>query len=179
MDPSIVQSQQNIVEADTAPGAFGESLSGRQPAIRPLVSTTCPRSFIPHTFSVAIDAADIDFMGHVNNASYLKWVQDAVVSHWQRFAPADAVATHLWVALKHEITYRKPTFLDDDVIATVLLEKVLGARAFYETIIKRGEEVVAEVKSSWCCLDAQTLRPARLAANVIEQFFRKDVEAVA
>ncbi|MDQ2891565.1 MAG: acyl-CoA thioesterase [Pseudomonadota bacterium] len=111
-------------------------------------------------------------MGHVNNASYLKWVQEAVVSHWQRLAPADAVAEHLWVALKHEITYRKPTFLDDEVIATVLLEKVQGARAFYETIIKRGEEVLAEVKSSWCCLDAETLRPARLAQSVVDRFFR-------
>ncbi|GGA48274.1 acyl-CoA thioesterase [Sphingomonas psychrolutea] len=130
--------------------------------------------FASHIFQVAIDAADIDFMGHVNNASYLKWVQDAVVSHWQRFAPADAVASHAWVALRHEITYRKPTFLDDEVIATVLLEKVQGARAFYETIIKRGEEVLAEVKSSWCCLDATTLRPARLAQGVIDKFFAKD-----
>jgi acyl-CoA thioester hydrolase len=130
--------------------------------------------FASHIFQVAIDAADIDFMGHVNNASYLKWVQDAVVSHWQRFAPAEAVASHAWVALKHEITYRKPTFLDDEVIATVLLEKVQGARAFYETIIKRGEEVLAEVKSSWCCLDATTLRPARLAQGVIDKFFAKD-----
>ena len=89
-------------------------------------------------------------------------------------ARAEAVAAHLWVALKHEITYRKPTFLDDDVIATVLLEKVQGARAFYETVIRRGEEVLAEVKSSWCCLDAQTLRPARLATSVIERFFPKD-----
>ncbi|MES2055001.1 MAG: thioesterase family protein [Pseudomonadota bacterium] len=129
---------------------------------------------IPHQYSVGIDPADIDFMGHVNNASYLKWVQDAVVNHWQRFAPADAVAAHLWVALKHEITYRKPTFLDDEVIATVLLEKVQGARAFYQTIIKRGEEVLAEVQSSWCCLDAKTLRPARIAESISELFFHKD-----
>ena len=127
---------------------------------------------IPHYHPIGIDPADIDFMGHVNNASYLKWVQEAVVSHWQRLAPADAVAGHLWVALKHEITYRKPTFLDDEVIATVLLEKVQGARAFYETIIKRGEEVLAEVKSSWCCLDAETLRPARLARDIVERFFQ-------
>ena len=86
--------------------------------------------------------------------------------------PADAVAAHLWVALKHEITYRKPTFLGDDVIATVLLEKVQGARAFYDTVIRRGEEVVAEVKSSWCCLDAETLRPARLARDIVERFFQ-------
>ena len=129
---------------------------------------------IPHRHPIGIDPADIDFMGHVNNASYLKWVQEAVVSHWQRLAPADAVATHLWVALRHEIIYRKPTFLDDDVIATVLLEKVQGARAFYETVIRRGEEVLAEVKSSWCCLDAETLRPARLAQSVIDRFFPND-----
>ena len=130
--------------------------------------------YASHSYVIAIDAADIDFMGHVNNASYLKWVQEAVINHWQRFAPADAVAAHLWVALKHEITYRKPTFLEDDVIATVLLEKVQGARAFYETIIKRGEVVLAEVKSSWCCVDAETLRPARIAQNVIERFFKAD-----
>lgn len=129
---------------------------------------------IPHAYPIGIDPADIDFMGHVNNASYLKWVQAAVVDHWQCLAPVEAVASHLWVALKHEITYRKPTFLEDEVIATVLLEKVQGARAFYQTIIRRGEEVLAEVKSSWCCLDAETLRPARLASSVIDRFFSKD-----
>ena len=126
---------------------------------------------LPHLYTVPVDAADIDFMGHVNNASYLKWVQDAVIDHWQSLAPADAVAAHLWVALKHEITYRRPTFLGDEVIATVLLEKIHGARASYETVIRRGEEILAEVKSSWCCVDATTLRPARLAREVIAKFF--------
>lgn len=124
----------------------------------------------PHTFAIAVDPADIDFMGHVNNASYLKWVQDAVIDHWRSLAPAEAVAQHLWVALKHEITYLRPTFLDDDVVATVLLERFQGARAFYETVIRRGEEVLAEVKSSWCCIDADTMRPTRLARDIVARF---------
>lgn len=123
-----------------------------------------------HQHPIAISPDDIDFMGHVNNARYLNWVQDAVVDHWRRFAPAEEVAAKLWVALKHEITYRKPAFLDDEVIATVVLEKVEGARAFYATMIKRGEDVLAEVKSSWCCIDARTRRPARIAADVIARF---------
>lgn len=125
----------------------------------------------PHSFAIAVDPSDIDFMGHVNNASYLKWVQDAVIDHWRSLAPAEAVAAHLWVALKHEITYLRPTFLDDTVVATVLLEKFHGARAFYETVIRRGEDVLAEVKSSWCCIDAETLRPTRLARDVVARFF--------
>ncbi|RZI76417.1 MAG: acyl-CoA thioesterase [Pseudomonas sp.] len=128
---------------------------------------------IPHRYAIPIDPADIDFMGHVNNASYLKWVQDAVIDHWRSLAPPEAVAQHLWVALKHEITYRRPTFFGDDVIATVLLEKVQGARAFYETVIRRGEDVLAEVRSSWCCLDAQTLRPSRLARDIVDRFLPK------
>lgn len=119
---------------------------------------------------IAIAPADIDHMGHVNNAVYLTWVQDAVVQYWEKVAPSDAVARHLWVALKHEITYRRPTFLDDVVVADVLAEQVQGARAFFTTVLKRGEEVLAEVKSCWCCLDADTLRPARLARDVAERF---------
>jgi len=126
---------------------------------------------LSHRYPIGIEPADIDFMGHVNNASYLKWVQAAVLSHWQRLAPADAVAEHLWVALKHEITYRRPAFLDDEVIATVILDRVQGASAFYDTVIRRGEEILAEVKSRWCCLDAETLKPRRLTSQVIERFF--------
>ena len=119
---------------------------------------------------IAISEEDIDHMGHVNNSVYLKWVQDAVVDYWQTIAPREAVANHLWVALKHEITYRKPTFLDDSVFAEVIAEKVHGTRAFFTTIVRRGEEVLAEVKSCWCCLDAMTQRPTRLAKDVISRF---------
>ena len=119
---------------------------------------------------IAIDQTDIDHMGHVNNAVYLKWVQEAVIDYWRSVAPPDAVARHLWVALKHEITYRKPTFLQDAVVAEVIAEKVEGARAFFHTVLKRGEDVLSEIQSCWCCLDAASLRPARLARDVIGRF---------
>ena len=120
--------------------------------------------------TIAIEPADIDHMGHVNNSVYLKWVQDAVVDYWQSVAPADAVASHLWVALKHEISYLKPTFLQDNVVAEVIAEKVEGARAYFTTVVRRGQDVLSEVKSTWCCLDSASLRPVRLARDVISRF---------
>ena len=125
----------------------------------------------PFRFPITVTPDDIDFMGHVNNARYLNWVQDAVLAHWNRLAPAEDVASKAWVALKHEITYRKPAFLEDDVIASTVLERYNGARAFYRTVIKRGEDVLAEVQSSWCCIDAKTLRPARIGEHLREVFF--------
>ena len=119
---------------------------------------------------VAIQPDDIDHMGHVNNAVYLKWVQEAVVDYWSSVAPPSAVAQHLWVALKHEITYLRPTFLQDNVVAEVIAEKVDGARAFFRTILRRGDEVLSEISSCWCCLDAATKRPARLARDIVGRF---------
>jgi acyl-CoA thioester hydrolase len=128
----------------------------------------------PYTHQINILPDDIDFMGHVNNARYLGWVQDAVLSHWRNIAPADAVASRAWVALKHEITYRKPAFLEDQVIARTVLESTKGARAFYHTVIERGEEVLAEISSSWCCIDAKTLRPAKIGEEIAKIFFPRD-----
>ena len=119
---------------------------------------------------VAIQPADIDHMGHVNNAVYLKWVQEAVIDYWSSVAPPDAVGRHLWVALKHEISYLRPTFLQDTVVAEVIAERVEGARAFFRTVLRRGDEVLSEIQSCWCCLDAATQRPARLAREIVGRF---------
>ena len=124
---------------------------------------------------VAILPDDIDQMGHVNNAVYLKWVQEAVVDYWRSVAPPEAVAQHLWVALKHEITFLRPTFLQDVVVAEVIADKVEGARAMFTTVVRRGEDVLSEIKSSWCCLDAVTKRPARLARDVVGRFLPPSV----
>jgi acyl-CoA thioester hydrolase len=121
-------------------------------------------------FPIGVRPDDIDHMGHVNNSVYLSWVQDAVVKFWESVAPADAVTRHLWVALQHQITYRRPAFLEDNVVANVVAEGVAGARAMFTTVIKRGEEVLAEVQSTWCCLDASTQRPARLARDIVARF---------
>ena len=124
-----------------------------------------------HTMPIRIVPEDIDFMGHVNNARYLGWVQDVVLAHWQKLAPAEEVASKAWVAMKHEITYRKPAFLADDIVARTVLEKIAGARAFYNTVIARGEDVLAEVQSMWCCIDTTSLRPSRIDRDVAAECF--------
>nr|WP_313442405.1 thioesterase family protein [Novosphingobium sp.] len=124
-----------------------------------------------HDFPLTIHIDDIDFMGHVNNSIYLKWVQLAVIDHWQRVASPDAIATYLWIALRHEITYRKPAILSDRLTANVVLQQVRRESAFYETAIRRGSDVIAEVKSRWCCIDAVSRCPVRVPAPVMACFF--------
>ena len=44
----------------------------------------------------------------------------------------------------------------------------------FRTVLRRGEEVLSEIHSSWCCLDAASLRPARLAREVVGRFLPTD-----
>ncbi|MGH9439780.1 MAG: acyl-CoA thioesterase, partial [Terriglobia bacterium] len=66
---------------------------------------------------ISVSAADIDQIGHVNNVSYLRWVQDAAVAHWRAAAPAADQEKLLWVVLRHEIDYKQPAFLGDQLTA--------------------------------------------------------------
>ena len=131
-----------------------------------------------HLFEVTIRPDDIDHMNHVNNAVYLRWVQDAVVDYWVATAPPEAVAKHLWVALRHCIDYRRPAFLGDRIFAEVVTDRVAGPRAFFRTCFRREHLVLAEVQSIWCCLDASSGRPSRLAAEVAGRFLGQSAQAV-
>ncbi len=126
----------------------------------------------PPTFQyrIAITPGDIDGMGHVNNAVYLRWVQEAVVRYWQHISSLDTQEELLWVALKHEIVYRMPLFLKDEVDALVTATGTRGSRASFSTMFRRGEEIAAEVRSSWCCVDAVTRRPRRIAHDIVRRF---------
>ncbi len=127
-------------------------------------------------FPIEVQADDIDHMGHVNNAVYLKWVQEAVVSHWQSFAPLEAVERYLWIARGHEIRYHRPGFLGDSIAASLRIESVKGATAAYRTLIEAQGRVLAEVKSFWCCIDAVTRRPIRIPEALSKLFLGEPVE---
>ena len=66
---------------------------------------------------ITIDPGDIDQMGHVNNVVYLRWVQDVAVAHWLAAAPTVDLDKLLWVVIRHEIDYKQPAFLGDEIIA--------------------------------------------------------------
>ena len=128
---------------------------------------------------IEITTQDIDAMGHVNNAVYLQWVQEAVVRYWQHRSPPQAQTELLWVALKHVIVYRLPLFLEDQVEAHVMATATRGTRASFTTLFKRGDNLVAEARSSWCCVDATTRRPRRIASDIARAFLPNVGRSVA
>ena len=108
--------------------------------------------------SLLIDVrdADIDQFGHVNNSVYLRWIEQVVHDHWRQIAPPEEFSALRWVAVRHEIDYRRPAFAGDRLQALTRLSSVKRARAWYRTSILRDDVTLAEALSCWCCIDAAT-----------------------
>lgn len=135
---------------------------------------------IASELKIEVRADDIDHMGHVNNAVYLVWVQAVVMRHWEHLATRELFASRLWIARRHVITYRRPAYLGDDVVASTTTKGYRGMQAMFRTVIRRGCEVLAEIDSTWVCLDAVSLRPARIDGAFASAFLagsRNDVSS--
>lgn len=121
---------------------------------------------------LAPSPADFDELGHVNNAIYLRWAQEIAVRHWSLVATEAMKRRWLWVVLRHEIDYRDPILPGDDVIARTWLGAADGPRFDrYVDLRKPGaQRAAAAVRSTWVLIDAETRRPKRVGADILEAF---------
>jgi acyl-CoA thioester hydrolase len=120
--------------------------------------------------SIAVLERDIDHMGHVNNAVYVQWVQMATQSFWESRASPQMLEETLWIALRHEVDYRRPTLLGDRIHVTLRLISLSSARAVLEYLIHRENQQVARLVSTWCCIDAVSRRPKRISDTIYDTF---------
>ena len=58
------------------------------------------------TMTITASSGDIDELGHVNNAVWVRWIQDIATAHWDAVAPPEHRAAYVWVVTRHEIDYR-------------------------------------------------------------------------
>ncbi len=114
----------------------------------------------------------IDANGHVNNVVYVGWLQDAGTAHWNARFDADTRARWSWVALHHEIEYLRGIEPGaTGIVARTWVGDPQGPRFNrYVRIEDAGGRLCAQGVSEWCLVDAATLRPHRIAGDMIAPF---------
>ena len=91
-------------------------------------------------FKVQVRFADIDVMGHVNNAIYLSYFENARMHYFKQMLDRD------WdwnedgiILLQNEVNYLRPVLLIDEPEITINVEKI-GNKSFalsYELIVNK------------------------------------------
>jgi len=125
------------------------------------------------TFDVT--AEDIDALGHVNNISYVRWIQDIAGAHSSAvgldFASYGRMGG-IFVVTRHEIDYLRPVLRGDVVEACTWVGSVMAAKCVRHTELRRrgADDVVAKAHTVWGFVDVKTGRPTRIPGEVKEAF---------
>ena len=116
--------------------------------------------------------ADIDELGHVNNAVWVKWIQDIAVAHWETVATAEQQTAYIWVVTRHEIDYRGNVGPGETVTGeTWVPDPPRGARFDrYVRFTGADGRVKVEAVSTWALIDRATGRLLRVRPELAAPF---------
>src|SRR5467141_277379 len=142
--------------------------------------------------SVLLD--EIDEQNNVNNTVYLRWIQDVATAPWKTLASAESQAVIGWIVLRHEIDYKMPAMLGDEMVLRTWVGKAsrLKVERFTEIRRKSGRsntessggdidpppdgfavannQVLAQARTLWVPIDVRTGKPTRVSADVRARF---------
>lgn len=122
-----------------------------------------------------VEWRDIDGLHHVNNASYLSYVEECNIQ---------AAAAHGWpasrileegigiVARRYRIEYLLPAVMGDEIEVTTFVSDVRRSTAVRHNTISRVSDgaLLARVYTLWVWVDLATGRPMRIPAHFLADF---------
>jgi acyl-CoA thioester hydrolase len=131
------------------------------------------------TMGFTADAEHIDELGHVNNAVWVRWMEEIATAHWQADGRPQDVERYAWVVTRHEIDYRGNVTAGAEVTAvTEIREPPTGARFDRHVTFSdaAGRELV-RARTTWAMIDRATGRLMRVPADVAEPFLPDQASA--
>ena len=118
---------------------------------------------------------EMDALGHVNNAVYLHYLEDAGWQHsnhlgmtWERYNELGGI----FVLRRIEIDYLRPAVAGDPLEIATWVHEMHGPRAVRKYQITHAEtrQVLLRATGLWAWIDRATERPRRIPAAIFAIF---------
>jgi acyl-CoA thioester hydrolase len=119
---------------------------------------------------------ECDAYGHVNNANYLRYMQeaafDASAAAGYPFSRYEEMGS-LWLVYETEIEYLNPLRYGDVVTVRTWVENFRRSRSRRRYDLRNADtgEMVARGSTDWVYIDSQSQRPVRIPQEMREAFF--------
>jgi acyl-CoA thioester hydrolase len=130
----------------------------------------------PFTLELVVRAADIDGLGHTNNAVYATWCEQVAWAHSNALGLDLACYQRLnraMVISRSEYDYLQASYLGDRIVAATWIVdwdgKLTMERRFQ--LVRCGDEVtLLRGKMKFACVDLATGRPRRMPQEFIDGY---------
>jgi acyl-CoA thioester hydrolase len=115
---------------------------------------------------------EIDELGHVNNAAWVRWIQDMATAHWDAVADPAHDEAYVWVVIRHEIDYLRAVGPGETVTGRTWVGGPPRGAMFDRHVEFLGADGKPRVKAktTWAILDRATGRPLRVPKEVAAPF---------
>lgn len=118
---------------------------------------------------------EMDALGHVNNAVYQHYLEQAAIEHSEflgfghkRYEQLGGV----FVMRRIEIEYLRPAVAGDTLEVTTWLQQVRGPRAIrrYEIRQEGEEQLLVTAEALWVWVDTKAMRPRAIPPLIVDAF---------
>ena len=125
-----------------------------------------------HEYTLVIPAEAIDANRHANNVEYVRWMQEAAISHADAAGGTTATraAGASWVVRSHHVEYLRPVFADETVTLQTWVSTLRKTSSLRKYRFVRGSELIARGETMWVFVDASTGRPRAIPEGVLSVF---------
>lgn len=125
-----------------------------------------------YTTQIIVKPEHLDHLQHVNNVQYVSWVQDIAIDHWVKATTKEIDTNYFWVLLQHNITYKKPAFLNDEIIIKTFILKSGGVKSIrcVEFYNKKTNILLVRSETTWCLINRETNKPSRITDEITACF---------
>lgn len=116
---------------------------------------------------------DIDELGHVNNAVWVRWIQDVATAHWRSAADPAHQDAYIWVVSRHEIDYLRAVLEGETVTARTWIDpEIKGARSTrHMEFVGEDSKIRVSASTRWAIIDVESGRPIRIPPAILAPFF--------
>jgi acyl-CoA thioester hydrolase len=123
-----------------------------------------------HRLPILVSTAEIDANGHVNNVEYVRWMQEAAMSHSDSAGctVATKAAAASWVVRSHHVEYLLPTFAGDRLMILTWVSTLRRASSLRKYLFRRQSDhaVVARGETNWIFVHHRSGRPKSIPTEV-------------
>ena len=126
-----------------------------------------------YTKTIIIPKNAIDENGHVNNVTYVQWMQDIAIEHYASIGGIEAQGPDAtWVVREHRIEYFLPAFENEEIEIKTWVEDIRRVRSLrkYEFVRKADGKVLVNGETDWVFVDVKTGRPLAIPVEVEDIF---------
>jgi acyl-CoA thioester hydrolase len=117
---------------------------------------------------------DVDLLGHVNNLVWVRYVVELAAAHADALGvgfEATRALGGIWIVRRHDVLYHANVAAGATIRESTWISALRGALSLRHARFEREDgALLVEAHTEWAYVDATTLRPRRVPAEVRGRF---------